>query len=51
MYLFSVLGLGCYMGFSVVVARGGDSQVAMQGILIAVSSLVAKHRLWSTQDQ
>ena len=44
-------GLGCCMGFSVVVARGGDSQVAMRGILIAVSSLVAKHRLWSTQDQ
>ena len=38
----AVLGLGCCAGFSLVVASGGYSQVAMRGLLTVVSSLVAK---------
>ena len=38
----AVLGLGCCVGFSLVVASRGYSQVAMRGLLTVVSSLVAK---------
>ena len=31
--------------FSLVVASGGDSLVTIRGLLIAVASLVAEHRL------
>ena len=41
----SVLSLCCFLGFSVVVASGGYSLVAMLGLLIGVASLVAKHGL------
>ena len=43
----AVLGLGCCAGFSLVVASGGYSQVAMCGLLTVVASLVAK-LLWCT---
>ena len=43
-YLFStVLGLSCCVGFSIVVASGGYSQFVVQGLLIAVASLVVEH--------
>ena len=38
---FAVLGLLCCPGFSLVVASGGYSPVAVHGLLIAVASLVA----------
>ena len=45
-YLFlAVWGLCCCTGFSLVAASGGDSRVAMCGLLTVVASLVAKHRL------
>ena len=40
----AVLGLCCCIGFSLVVASGGYSLV-IDRLLIAVASLVAKHRL------
>ena len=46
MYLFlAVLGLHRCPGFSLVAASGGYSLVLIPGLLIAVASLVAKHRL------
>ena len=45
-YLFLVvLGLHCSAGFSLVVASGGYSLVAVCGLLIAVASLIAEHGL------
>ena len=45
-YLFlAVLGLHCSAGFSLVVASGGYSLVAVCGLLIAVASLIAEHGL------
>ena len=44
-YLLAVLGLHCCTGFSLAVASRGYSLVAMSELLIAVASLVAKHRL------
>lgn len=45
MYLFlTVLGLGCYTGFSLVAPRGVYTLVAVYGLLIAVASL-AEHGL------
>ena len=41
----SVPSLCCFLGFSVVVASGDYSLVAMLGLLIGVASLVAKHGL------
>ena len=42
-YLFlAVLGLCCCTGFSLVVASGGYSPVAVHGLLIVVASLVAE---------
>ena len=43
----AVLGLHCCTGFSLAVASRGYSLVAMSELLIAVASLVAKHRLSS----
>ena len=45
--LLAVLGLCCCEGlyFSVVAASGGSSLVAVRGLLIAMVSLVAEHRL------
>ena len=43
-YLFmAVLGLRCYMGFSLVAANGGSSLVSVHRLLIAVVSLVVEH--------
>ena len=42
----AVLGLYCLRTFPVVAARGVYSLVAVRKLLIAVASLVAKHRLW-----
>ena len=41
----AVLGLGCCVGFSLVVASGGYALVAERGLLNVVASLVAEHRL------
>ena len=41
----AVLGLCCYMGFSLVVASRGYSLVVMHRFPIPVASLVAEHRL------
>ena len=40
-----VLGLPCCVGFSLAVASGGYSLVAVHGLLIAVASLAVEHRL------
>ena len=45
----AVLGLHCCTGFSLVVARGGYSLMAMHGLLISVASLVAGHGIYSMQ--
>ena len=47
--LLAVLSLSCCMGFSLVVANGGCSLVAVCGLLIVVTSLVGKHRLLGAQ--
>ena len=45
-YLFlALLSLLCCMGFSLVVASGISSLVAVLGLLIAVASLVEEHGL------
>ena len=41
----SLLGLCCCTGFSVPVASGGYSVALVYGLLMAVNSLVADHRL------
>ena len=38
-----MLGLPCFLGFSLVVASGGYSLVVVHGLLMAVVSLVAEH--------
>ena len=49
LFLFlAVLDLPCCSSFSLVAASGGDSLVAMCGLLIAAASLIAEPRLWST---
>ena len=49
-YLFlAVLGLHCCMGFSLAVAGGGYSLVAVHVFFIVVSCLVAEHRLQGIQ--
>ena len=40
-FFFAVPGLLCCPGFSLVVASGGYSPVAVHGLLIVVASLVA----------
>ena len=45
-YLFlAALGLQCCIGFSLVAESGGYSLVEVGGLLVAVASLVAEHRL------
>ena len=45
-YLFlALLGLCCCVGFSLVVASGGHSLVAVCGFLIVGPSLVSEHGL------
>ena len=49
LFLFlAVLDLPCCSSFSLVAASGGDSLVAICGLLIAAASLIAEPRLWST---
>ena len=40
--LLAVLGLHCFGGFSLVVASGGYSLVAVHGLLTVVASLVTE---------
>ena len=47
----TVLGLCCCPGFSLLVASGGYSLVAVCGPLTAVAASVAKHRLQGTWAQ
>ena len=44
-YLLIVLHLCCWEGFSPVSVSGGYSLVAVPGLLSAVASLVAEHKL------
>ena len=45
-FLFlAVLGLHCYMGFSLVASGGGYSLAVVASLLTAVASLDAEHRL------
>ena len=44
----AVPGLRCNAGFSLVARIGGCSLVAMCGLLVAVASFVAEHRLQGT---
>ena len=49
-YLFlTVPGLRCCTGFSLVVGSEGYSLVVVLRLLTVAASLVAEHRLWSTQ--
>ena len=43
LFILAVLGLCCCSGFSLVVASGGYSRVAVLGPLIVVASLVSEH--------
>ena len=45
----ALLGLPGWAGFSLVVAGGGCSLVAIYGLLTVVASFVMKHRLQGTQ--
>ena len=45
----AVLGLCCCVGFPLVLASTVYALVVDLGLLMAVASLVAKHRLWSAQ--
>ena len=45
----AVLGLRCSSGYSLVVASGSCSRVAVHGLLIAVASPIAEHGHWGTQ--
>ena len=48
-YLFlAVLGLQCWVGFSLAAATGGYSLVLVHRLLMAVASLVAEHGPWGT---
>ena len=44
-FFLAVLVLCCCMGFSLVVESRGYSVVAVDGLLIAVTSYVAEHKL------
>ena len=44
-YVLAVLGLHCFMGFSLVVVSGGYFLDAVHRLLTAETSLVLKHRL------
>ena len=44
-FFMAVLGLCCYMGFSLVVASGGYSLAAVHRLLTAVASLLAERGL------
>ena len=44
-FLMTLLGLRCCVGFSLVVASKGYCLGAVLGLLAAVASLVAEHRL------
>ena len=45
----ALLGLRCCAGFSLVAAGGDCSLVVEHGLLVAVASPVAEHRLWGMQ--
>ena len=40
-----MLGVACCMGISLVAEKGGYAIVTVSGLLIAVASVVAEHRL------
>ena len=51
-YLFlAVLGLYCCTSFSLIAASGDSSLVAVCGLLLAATFLVAEHRLYGAQAQ
>ena len=50
LFIFGYAGSSLlHVGFSLVEANRGQSAVAMQGLLIAVASLIVENRLQSTQ--
>ena len=49
LFIFGCAGSLLYEDFSPVVVSGGFCLVVVQGLLIAVASLVAEHRLLSLQ--
>ena len=44
-YLLTVLGLHCCLGFSLVVVSGGYALVVVREFLIVMASFVVQHRL------
>ena len=48
---FSVRGLCCYRGFSLVAMSRDYSIVVVLGLLVEVASLAVEHRLWGTWAQ
>ena len=48
-FLMTLLGLRCCVTFSLVVANEDYCLVVALGLLVAVASLVAEHRLWGMQ--
>ena len=51
LFILTVLGLRCCLGFSLVVAIRGYSVVGVLGLVIAVASFVVEHGLWGAQAQ
>ena len=47
----AVLGLYCCTSFSLIAASGDSSLVAVCGLLLAATFLVAEHRLYGAQAQ
>ena len=45
LFIFGCAGLFCWVGFSLAVASGGYSLVAVYGLLTVVVSLVVEDRL------
>ena len=44
-----MLGLHCFIGLSLVAVIEGYPQVAVQGLLNAVASFVAEHRIYGSK--
>ena len=45
LFIFGCVGFSCCAGFSLLLVGRGSSLVAVCGLLMAVTSLVAEHRL------
>ena len=47
-WFLAILGLHCYVGFSLVMSSRAYSLAVVLGLLIVVASLIMEHRLWGT---